>query len=394
VDSPDLPSKGRTLLSALKPDKQAPLLWRPAIVAVAACALAGWLAWLAGYRPPEAARYIEGRFDLGARLDFEYQLLVLAKVLPAVFVALFVVMAAVFVPRRQSVPATLLAAVAMLATLFVAWGAVRSPWAVGAIMGVVIGLGPLARRHGGVAAGLAPLVAMAFFFFAVMGVAKDLDPEGVLAQAGIGAGAAVLVLVVLLVLRVATGIVLVEHPPARPKSAAKPPPFFAGGIVMRQAVLLGVLLGTTAGLWAATKNHNYFWVMVTFWAITQATPDATFDRGIKRVVGVMIGCLLIGGLATVATPDVVVTVGFVMLFIGIVWWMRNYTIYIAAISMMTVALHGEIHDYSFGHWALLRLADTLVGLVIGFSAYWLVITLPELRKARREEAGTHPAESG
>ena len=89
-----------------------------------------------------------------------------------------------------------------------------------------------------------------------------------------------------------------------------------------------------------------------------------------------------------------VTVLAFVSFIGIVWWMRNYTIYIAAISMMTVALHGEIHDYSFGHWALLRLADTLVGLVIGFSAYWLVITLPELRKARREAAGTHPAASG
>ena len=153
---------------------------------------------------------------------------------------------------------------------------------------------------------------------------------------------------------------------------------------MRQALLLGVLLGTTAGLWAATKNHNYFWVMVTFWAITQATPDATFDRGVKRVVGVMTGCLLIGGLATVATPDVVVTVGFVMLFVGIVFWARNYTVYIAAISMMTVALHGDIQDYSFGHWAFLRLADTLVGLAIGFAAYWLVVTLPEIRRARRE----------
>ena len=384
MDAADLPSKGRTLLGALKPNTKAPLLWRQAIVAVAACALAGWLTWLAGYRPPEAARYVAGHFDLGARLGFEYQLFVLAKVLPAVFVALFVVIAAVFVPRRKTVPVTLMAAVVTLATLFVAWIAVKSPWAVGAVMAVVIGIGPLARRHGGAAAGVAPLVAVAFFFFAVVGLAKDLDPEGVLVQAGIGAGAAVVVLLVVLVVRLATGFALIQQPPARPKSTAKPPAFFSGGIAMREALLLGVLLGTSSGLWAATKNHNLFWVMVTLWAITQATPDATFDRGIKRAVGVMVGCLLIGALATVTTPDVVVTVGFVMLFIGIVWWMREYAIYIAAISMMTVALHGEIHDYSFGHWALLRVADTLVGLVIGFGAYWLVVTLPELRRARRE----------
>lgn len=391
MSAPVLPSKGRTILGALRPNTQAPLLWRPAIAAVGASVLAGWLTWLAGYRPPEAARVIDAHFDLGSRLGFDYQLLVIAKVLPAALIALFVMLGAVFVPRKQSLPAALLGGAAMLGTLFLAWGAVRSPWAVGAVMAVVIALGPLTRRRGGVAAGLAPLVAVGFFFFAVMGVARELDPEGVLVQAGIGVGAVVAVLAVLWLVRITTGFMLLRQPPARPKGPA-PPPFLSGGIAMRQALLLGVLLGTTAGLWAATKDHNYFWVMVTFWAITQATPDATFDKGIKRVVGVMVGCLLIGALATVTTPDVVVTVGFVMLFVGIVWWMRNYTVYIAAISMMTVALHGEINDYSFGHWALLRVLDTLVGLVIGFGAYWLVVTLPELRRARRDAAGVHPAD--
>ncbi|MFM9018906.1 MAG: FUSC family protein [Actinomycetota bacterium] len=385
--SPVLPTKGRTLRGALKPNKQVPLLWRPAIATLLATVLAGWLTWLAGYRPPEAARYIWGHFDIGKHLGFEYQLYVVAKVLPAVFVAFFVIMAAVLVPRKQSLPSALMASVAMLATLFLAWGAVKSPWAVGAVMAVVIALGPLTKRHGGVGAGLSPLVAVAFFFFAVMGVAKGLDPEGVLVQAGIGAGAGLVVLLVITILRLTTGFTLIKRPEARPKSTTTPPPFFSGGIAMRQALLLGVLLGTTAGLWAATRNHNFFWVMVTFWAITQATPDATFDRGVKRVVGVMIGCLLIGGLSTVATPDVVVTVGFIMLYAGILWWARNYTIYIAGITMMTVALHGDLEHYSFLHWAFLRISDTLIGLVIGFGAYWLVITLPEIRKARRLAGG-------
>lgn len=385
--SPVLPSKGRTLRGALEPDKQKPLLWRPAIASLLASFLAGWLTWLAGYRPPEAARLIYGDFDIGKHLGFEYQLYVVAKVLPAVFVAFFVITAAVLVPRRKSLPSALMASVAMLGTLFVAWAAIKSPWAVGAVMGLLIGLGPLMRRHGGPLAGLVQLVGVAFFFFAVMGVAKGLDPDGVLVQAGIGAGAAIIVLLGITVLRVTTGFTLIKRPEDKPKGTVKPPPFLSGGIAMRQALLLGVLLGTTAGLWAATRNHNYFWVMVTFWAITQATPDATFDRGVKRVVGVMVGCLLIGALATVATPDVVVTVGFIMLYAGIIWWARNYTIYIAGISMMTVALHGDLEDYSFLHWAFLRVSDTLVGLVIGFGAYWLVITLPELRKARREAQG-------
>lgn len=168
--------------------------------------------------------------------------------LPAVFVAFFVIMAAVLVPRKQSLPSALMASVAMLATLFLAWGAVKSPWAVGAVMAVVIALGPLTKRHGGVGAGLSPLVAVAFFFFAVMGVAKGLDPEGVLVQAGIGAGAGLVVLLVITILRLTTGFTLIKRPEARPKSTTTPPPFFSGGIAMRQALLLGVLLGTTAGL--------------------------------------------------------------------------------------------------------------------------------------------------
>ena len=390
MSAPVLPSKGRTIRGALRPNKQAPLLWRPAIAALAASVLAGWLTWLAGYRPPEAARFIDAHFDLGSRIGFDYQMLVIAEVMPAAVIALFVMLGAVFVPRKQSLPAALLGGTAMLGALFLAWGVVRSPWAVGSVMGVLFALGPLSRRHGGLAAGLAPLVAVGFFFFAVVGEAKDLDPEGVLVQAGIGAGAVVAVLIVLWLIRITTGFALLHQPPARPKGPP-PPPFLSGGIAMRQALLLGVLLGTTAGLWAATKDHNYFWVMMTFWAITQATPDATFDKGIKRAAGVMGGCLLIGALATVATPDVVVTVAFVAVFVGIAWWMRNYIVYIAAISMMTVALHREISDYSFGHWALLRVLDTLVGLVIGFGAYWLVITLPELRRARRDAAGEEPA---
>ena len=51
--------------------------------------------------------------------------------------------------------------------------------------------------------------------------------------------------------------------------------------------------------------------------------------------------------------------------------------------MFTVALHGDLQHMTFGHWAWLRFIDTLIGLAIAFLAYYLVITLPEVIRARR-----------
>lgn len=384
-DAPVLPSKGRTLRGALKPNAHAPILWRPAIAAIVAAFVAGWVAWAAGYRPNAAERLVHSHFSLGQQLGVDYQMLVIWKVLPASLVALFVVLAGTVAPRKKSLPMALLAGVVILATMFLAWGSSYSAWAVGPVMGVIMALGPLTKRHGGPAAAIVPLMAVVFFFFAIMGLSHELDAVGNVVQAGIGAGVALAVLVLIWIIRVTTGFGLLQHPPPRPRTAP-PGRFLAGGIAMREALLIGALMGTAAGLVAATRDHNIYWVLVTIWAVVQTTPDATFSKGIKRATGVMAGCLAIGALSFVLNPDTVVLIGFIALFIGICWWMRNYVIYIAAVTMMTVALHGDLgfRGTSFWHWALLRLVDTLVGLAIGFGSYWLVVTLPELQRARRE----------
>jgi Fusaric acid resistance protein-like len=380
---PVLPSKGRTISGALRANTRVPLLWQLAITAFAAAGLAGWLAWEAGYQPPVEARWIEAHAALGQHAGFDYQLFVIAKVLPAALVALFVVIAAAAVPRKRSLPATVISGVVVMVTIFLAWGTIGSPWAIGPVMALVIALGPLARRHGGAIAGLAPIIAVAYFFFAVWGLAKGLDPVGIFVQAGIGVGAAAAVLIALWAVRVTLGLEFIKHPPQRTREGT-PPPFLSGGLAMRQALVAGALVGAAAGLYAATRDHNVFWAMVSIWAVMQATPDASFNRGIKRGCGVMAGCVLIAGIAQVASPQVVVWIGVGTLFLGVMWYLRNYAVYIAGISMLTVALHGNLEDLDFIHWALLRVGDTLVGLAIGFAAYWLVVSLPEEKKARRE----------
>lgn len=390
MESPVLPSKGRTVAGALRPNRQAPLLWQLALACFAAGALAGWLSWESGYRPPVPARWADAHFDLPHQLGFDYQLFVIAKILPAVLVAVFVMIAAGAAPRKRRLPSGIVAGVVIMATMFLAWGTIGNPWAVGPVMAVVIGLVPLAKRHGGAIAGLAPVVSVFYFFFAVWGLAKGLDAVGILVQAGIGIGAACAVLVALWIVRVTLGLQFLPefHPPAR---TTPPPPFLSGGIAMRQALLAGALVGGAAGLYAATKDHNVFWVLVSIWAVMQSTPDGSFDRGVKRATGVMVGCLLIAGIAQFAEPAVVVWIGVGTLFLGVMWYLRNYAIYIAGLSMLTVALHGNLQHQEFVRWAGLRLSDTLVGLAIGLTAYWLVVTLPELRKARREGVERTPA---
>ena len=383
MESPALPSKHRTLRGALTPSREFPLLWREAIATFAAMFLAGWLAWLAGYRPPEAARFIHGHFSLGEKLNFEYGLFVIGKVMPAVIVAMFVVFASAVVPRKRSVVSALAAGVVMLAAMFLAWAAVKNPVTAGLTAGAVMGLWPLAQRRGGTIGGIVPLLACGYFFFAVMGVVKKVDTNEIFAQAGLGVAAAFVIIIAAWIVRRTTGFAPIRHMPARPQPPGPPTPFFAPGQQLRRAALLFVLLGTSAGLYSATKDHNAFWVFVTIWVVMQPTPDATFNRGIKRIAGVLGGCLVIAGIAQVATPEVTVTIGFVVLFAGLLWWLRNYAIYVGAITVFTVALHGSIEHMSFEHWAWLRFIDSLIGLAIAFLAYYLVVTLPDVIRARR-----------
>ena len=141
------------------------------------------------------------------------------------------------------------------------------------------------------------------------------------------------------------------------------------------------MLGIAVGFYAATDNHNLFWVLLTIWVVLQPAPDSTFDKAVRRVGGVMVGCLLIGALSQAVPPDAIVVVAVAALFVGLLFYARSYTVYAAGISFMVVALFGAADNGDFVVWAGLRTLDTIIGAAISLLAYFVVVTLPDRRRS-------------
>lgn len=353
---------------------QAPLLWGVAVAVLAALVLGSLAAWAVGFRPPAS----------GTQTGIDHAVAVIGRVVPAGLVATFVVMAGLLVPREKSAKAVVGVSVLMLAAIFIAWSTVGYPLWSGVAMAAIMGLAALAVRQSPALAAAGMVLSNGYFFFGVIGLVKGLSGADALEIGLTGAGAAIVMLVVLSVIRRATGFRLVKPPPARsePSDGARHKVgWFAPGPVLRYAILRAVMLGIAVGFYAATADHNLFWVLLTIWVVLQPAPDSTFDKAVRRTGGVMAGCLLIGALSQAVSPEAILVVGVAALFAGLLFYARSYAVYAAGMSFMVVALFGAMDDGNFLVWAGLRALDTLIGAAIALVAYGLVVLLPE-RHAR------------
>jgi len=365
----------------LKPNKAVPLLWRQAILGYIAMALAGYLSWQAGFRPSAAQQAADAHLSLGSALNIEYELMVVARVLPACLVALFVVLLATLVPRKQGPLVAWGTGVLSLVALALAWVALRSPWLMGPITAVVMGGAVLAPRRGRLVGAVASLFSMVYFIYAVIGLGRGYTDPELLLQGLLGLAAGLVVLFILWIIKSATGRDLArgdapdDDPPAPPAHAVKAAPakvpFFSGGPLMRYAIARGVLLGVGAGIYAAQRDLNFFWVLLTVWVVLQATPDKTVAKSFQRVVAVMFACLIVAGLALFVTPDIMVLIALGSFFTGVLYLRRSWPVYTGGWSILMVVAHGGLADDHFGVFAGLRLLDTLIGIAIGMAAAYL-----------------------
>jgi len=348
-------------------------------------ALAAYLSWQVGFRPSAAERAADAHLALGSALNIEYELTVVARVLPAALVALFVVLLATLVPRKQGPFVACGTGVLSLAALVVAWVALRSPWLMGPITAVVMGGAVLAPRRGRVLGVVAALFSMVYFIYAVIGLGRGYTDPELLLQGLIGVAAGLVVLVLLWTIDAVVGHTLVyghahdDDPPGPPDDAVKPAPakgpFFAGGPLMRYAIARGVLLGVGAGIYAAERGLNFFWVLLTVWVVLQATPDKTIAKAFQRVVAVMFACVIVAGLALFVTPDIMVLIALAAFFTGVLYLRRSWPVYTGGWSILMVVAHGGLAHDHFGAFAGLRLLDTLIGIAIGMAAAYLAVVV-------------------
>ncbi|NBQ43720.1 MAG: FUSC family protein [Mycobacteriaceae bacterium] len=352
----------------------APLLWGLAVAVFLALFVGGFAVWACGFRPP-AGPPTDG---------LDSTLSVVGTVLPGALVTAFVVIAGLVVPKEKSAAAVIGASVFMLLAIFIAWSTLGSPVWSGVAMAAIMGLAALAVRQAVAFLAVGMVLSTGYFLFGVAGLARGLSGGQALLIGLVGAGAGIAMLLVLSIIRRATGFRMIKPPPSKPAAARQKKPkvgWFAPGPVLRYAMLRAVLLGVAVGFYAATGDHNLFWVLLTIWIVLQPEQDNTFDKAVRRVSGVMLGCLVLGGLSQVVPAGVVLIIAVAAMFVGTLFYARSYAIFSAGISFLVVALFGSADNNTFVHWAGLRIVDTIIGVVIAIVAYQLVLALPDRRKA-------------
>jgi hypothetical protein len=149
----------------------------------------------------------------------------------------------------------------------------------------------------------------------------------------------------------------------------------------RYALRRAIALGVAMTVYAATEDHNVFWIMLTIFIVLQPDPASSWHKALSRSLGVMIGAIIVAGLGAFLPSEVIVGIAIVVLFVGLAWYQRSYTVFAAGLSFTVVAIFGA-SDGSFSDWAALRIGDTLVGAVIALLAGYLVFPDPWWRKGQ------------
>ncbi|MFM8763073.1 MAG: hypothetical protein ACKOFC_07450, partial [Solirubrobacterales bacterium] len=174
---------------------KAPLAWQIALAAGAAIAIASFAAYALGFQPGTLIQDLH-RSSIGTRYDVQYNLIVIAKVLPAGLIAMFVVVAGVTAPNsRKSLFATITTGLISVAAMFLGWATFKEPVLAGIAMAAVMILTGLAARQSGAIRSIGMLLNVIYFFYGAFGLLNHLDALDVLKLAGIGFGAAVLVMI-------------------------------------------------------------------------------------------------------------------------------------------------------------------------------------------------------
>lgn len=290
--------------------------------------------------------------------------------------------AAIAAPGPVSLRAGAASGAIVLVGLVLAQLTAGEPVAAGLAMGAVAVATGAALAGGTVTAAAGMVLGSAYFLPAALGLTVDLSLAETLELGGIGiAGGLALVGLVALVppLRRATA-----RPAAEPGSGAGDGPGPAArmwtsvrtlGPEVRFGLRRGLLLGTALAIYQATEDHNVFWVMLTIFIVLQPGPAATASKALRRSAGTIAGALAVTVLAQVLPAEAIVALGLLALLLSTAWYLTSYTIYVAGLTFMVVALFGA-QDESFLGWAGLRLADTALGAAIAILATFVILPAP------------------
>ncbi len=312
--------------------------------------------------------------------------------LGAALIAMFTVIAAVASPREKLWRGALIIGLSTFAMLILATATIQTPVLAGLSMFLVAFLGTIIGTAGQALSVAGMLISMAYLIPAATGIARSISVAKAAELGLVGLVAALIAIGAILAIRAirgepadgpvegddAGGAVAPPAPAVPVRSQVRAALTFRDS-TFRYALRRGTALGIAMGVYATTESQNVFWVMLTIFIVLQPDPASSWHKALSRSVGVMIGAVLVAGLGQFLPAEVIIGLGVLTLFAGLVWMQRSYTVFAAGISFLVVAIFGASQN-QFVNWAELRIVDTLIGAAIALLAGYLVFPDPWWRK--------------
>lgn len=303
-------------------------------------------------------------------------------------VCLFVVGAAVAVPGPVSYKAGVASAVVATVGLLIAELGTGSPVLAGIAMAVVCLLTSLSFAGGKIAKVVGLMLGTAYFLPAALGLVDGIDGADVAELGAVGLGAGLVIAISIATVRRFTSSERVAKPAAFNKPEA-PSSFVlmwnelrAFGPDARSGIRRALMLGVVMGAYQAEGNHNLFWILLTMYIVLQPDIERTWNKALSRSAGTLAGALLVGALGQILPNDVMVALGLLALCFGLAWYRSSYTIYAACVTFLAVAIYGA-ESGSFLTWAGLRVADTLIGVMIALLGTYFIFPIRETARSRQ-----------
>jgi len=147
-------------------------------------------------------------------------------------------------------------------------------------------------------------------------------------------------------------------------------------VIFRHAMRLGFIAALATALVGGLKLDHGYWVIITVIVVLQPYSGMTFQRGLQRAAGTLLGGALAAGLV-VLVRDPAIILGAIMLFFAVAISVKPLSL--SAFQVLLAPALVLLAEIQSGDWELagVRIANTLLGGVLALVGARLLWPSPE-----------------
>lgn len=132
----------------------------------------------------------------------------------------------------------------------------------------------------------------------------------------------------------------------------------------RDGVRRGLALGVAMFLFQVSGTRDAFWMLLAAFVVLLPNGRSPLPNALARVAGTFAGALVVGGLAVVLPPTLLLPLGAAAMILSLAYAQRSAAMAATLGAMAAVVLVG-VPEGAVLPWAVSRFVDTLVGATLG-----------------------------